>query len=99
MSEERLPREERGKVQAWALLVFVPATVVAIWTDADLDGFGFGREIVGKSFWWALGALALSFAASALPVVKRSGRLRLSVRELTNALALFSGLCAIFLFV
>lgn len=96
---ERLPREERGKVQAWALLVFVPSTAVAIWTDADLDGFGFGREIVGKSFWWALGALALALAASAVPVIKRSEKLRLSIRELTNALGLLSGLCAIFLFV
>jgi hypothetical protein len=99
VSEEKLPREERGKIQAWALLVFVPSTASAIWRNADLDGFGFGREIIGGAFWWALGALAVSIVVSALPAVKRSKKLRLTTRELTNALALFSGLSAIFLFV
>ena len=99
MSEEKLPREERGNIQAWALLVFVPSTASAKWRNADLDGFGFGREIIGGAFWWALGALAVSMVVSALPAVKRSKKLRLTTRELTNALALFSGLSAIFLFV
>lgn len=99
MTAEKLPRETRGRIQAWALLVFVPSTISAIWRNADLDGFGFGREIIGGAFWWAVGALTVSMVVSAIPAVKRSMKLKLTTRELTNVLALFSGLSAIFLFV
>jgi uncharacterized membrane protein YhaH (DUF805 family) len=97
--DKRLPREDRLKVQAWALVIFIPPTITALIANSDSGESSLARSIVGGAFWWTVGAEAIVLLSFLLPQIRKVDRRRLVAKELANILALLAGLAAVFHFV